>query len=177
MKATSTRIWKRWPFAERRTTKRPVQPAPFDGDRRCGVGSTRTRRYSALKVVRAYCRRAQRIDRMILSCFVLGFYPEGGRGALSGVGGEVSASREPVGKQLDQVVKAFHRRALRDQYRVLIFDGVVLSRRVAPERFAGRSWCVGDSAGWEEGDHRLSAGQGRMLSAWEAFFNDLYRRD
>jgi len=32
----------------------------------------RTRRYSALKVVRAYARRAQRIDRMILSCFVLG---------------------------------------------------------------------------------------------------------
>ena len=32
----------------------------------------RTRRYSALSVVRAYARRAAHIDRMILACFVLG---------------------------------------------------------------------------------------------------------
>ena len=32
----------------------------------------RTRRWSALAVVRAYARRAPHIDRMILACFVLG---------------------------------------------------------------------------------------------------------
>jgi transposase-like protein len=33
------------------------------------------------------------------------------------------------GKQLDCVVEDFHRRRLKDQYRVLVFDGVVLSRK------------------------------------------------
>ena len=32
----------------------------------------RTRRFSALEVVRAYARRAAHVDRMILACFVLG---------------------------------------------------------------------------------------------------------
>jgi transposase-like protein len=32
----------------------------------------RTRTFSALKVVRAYARRAKDVDRMILACFVLG---------------------------------------------------------------------------------------------------------
>jgi len=32
----------------------------------------RTRRYSALEVVRAYARRVVHVDRMILACFVLG---------------------------------------------------------------------------------------------------------
>jgi transposase-like protein len=34
-----------------------------------------------------------------------------------------------VAKQLDAVVAAFHARSLRDQYRVLMLDGVVLARR------------------------------------------------
>jgi len=139
----------------------------------------RTRRYSALKVVRAYSRRAKRIDRMILSCFVLGISTRKVAEALFPVLGErVSASTvSRVGKQLDQVVKAFHCRPLKDQYRVLVFDGVVLSRKsgagairrpvlvVLGIRRDGKKEII---------DFRVAPGESAL--AWEAFFNDLYRR-
>ena len=96
----------------------------------------RTRHYSALKVVRAYARRAPHIDRMILACFVLGISTRKVAEALLPVLGErVSASTvSRVGKQLDEVVEAFHRRSLSDCYRVLVFDGVVMARKTGLER-------------------------------------------
>jgi transposase-like protein len=139
----------------------------------------RTRRYSALKVVRAYARRAQRIDRMILSCFVLGISTRKVAEALFPVLGErVSASTvSRVGKQLDQVVKAFHRRSLKDQYRVLIFDGVVLSRKSGAGALRKPVLVVlgiRPDGKREIIDFRLAPGESAL--AWEAFFNDLYRR-
>lgn len=139
----------------------------------------RTRRYSALKVVRAYSRRVQRIDRMILSCFVLGISTRKVAEALLPVLGErVSASTvSRIGKQLDQVVKAFHRRPLKDQYRVLIFDGVVLSRKSgagALRRPVLVVLGIRPDGKKEIIDFRLAPGE--SASAWEAFFNDLYRR-
>jgi len=139
----------------------------------------RTRRYSALKVVRAYARRAKRIDRMILSCFVLGISTRKVAEALFPVLGErVSASTvSRVGKQLDQVVKAFHRRPLKDQYRVLVFDGVVLSRKSgagALRRPVLVVLGIRPDGQKEIIDFRLAPGE--SASAWEAFFNDLYRR-
>ena len=139
----------------------------------------RTRHYSALKVVRAYSRRAQRIDRMILSCFVLGISTRKVAEALFPVLGErVSASTvSQVGKQLDQVVKAFHRRPLKDQYRVLIFDGVVLSRKSgagALRRPVLVVLGIRPDGKKEIIDFRLAPGESAL--AWEAFFNDLYRR-
>jgi transposase-like protein len=139
----------------------------------------RTRRYSALKVVRAYARRAQRIDRMILSCFVLGISTRKVAEALFPVLGErVSASTvSRVGKQLDQVVKAFHRRPLKDQYRVLVFDGVVLSRKSgagAVRRPVLVGLGIRPDGKKEIIDFRLAPGESAL--AWEAFLNDLYRR-
>jgi putative transposase len=139
----------------------------------------RTRRYSALKVVRAYSRRAKRIDRMILSCFVLGISTRKVAEALFPVLGErVSASTvSRVGKQLDQVVKAFHRRPLKDQYQVLIFDGVVLSRKSgagALRRPVLVVLGIRPDGKKEIIDFRLAPGESAL--AWEAFFNDLYRR-
>jgi putative transposase len=139
----------------------------------------RTRRYSALKVVRAYSRRAKRIDRMILSCFVLGISTRKVAEALFPVLGErVSASTvSRVGKQLDQVVKAFHRRPLKDQYQVLIFDGVVLSRKSgagALRRPVLVVLGIRPDGKKEIIDFRLAPGESAL--AWEAFFNDLDRR-
>jgi putative transposase len=37
-----------------------------------------------------------------------------------------------VAKQLDAVVAAFHTRALKERYRVLMLDGVVLARKTGP---------------------------------------------
>jgi len=139
----------------------------------------RTRRYSALKVVRAYARRAQRIDRMILSCFVLGISTRKVAEALFPVLGErVSASTvSRVGKQLDQLVEAFHRRPVKDRYRVLVFDGVVLSRKTgagALRRPVLVVLGIRPDGKKEIIDFRLAPGE--SASAWEAFFNDLYRR-
>ena len=139
----------------------------------------RTRRYSALKVVRAYSRRAQRIDRMILSCFVLGISTRKVAEALFPVLGErVSASTvSRVGKQLDQVVKAFHRRALKDQYRVLIFDGVALSRKSGAGAIRRPVLVVlGIRPGGKKEIIDFQLASGESAFAWEAFFNDLYRR-
>src|ERR671918_247785 len=91
----------------------------------------RTRTCSALKVVRAYARRAKDVDRMILACFVLGLSTRKVAAALLPVlGRPISpATVSAVARQLDAAVAAFHRRPLKDQYRVLVLDGVVLKRK------------------------------------------------
>jgi putative transposase len=91
----------------------------------------RTRSFSALKVVRTYARRAKHVDRMILACFLLGLSTRKVAAALLPVlGRPVSpATVSAVARQLDAAVAAFHRRPLRDIYRVLVLDGVVLKRK------------------------------------------------
>src|SRR5919108_495369 len=80
----------------------------------------RTRTFSALRVVRAYARRAKDVDRMILACFVLGLSTRKVAIALLPVlGRPVSAATvSAVARQLDGAVAAF-RRPLKDIYRVL----------------------------------------------------------
>ena len=91
----------------------------------------RTRRYSALGVVRAYVARAPHIDQMILACFVLGLSTRKVATALQPVlGRRISPGTvSQVAKMLDGAVEAFHRRPLKDAYPVLMLDGVVLSRK------------------------------------------------
>ena len=139
----------------------------------------RTRRYSGLKVVRAYARRAQHIDRMILACFVLGVSTRKVAEALLPVLGErVSAATvSRVGKQLDQVVEAFHRRPLGNHYKVLVFDGVVMARKTgagAIRRPVLVALGIRPDGKKEIIDFRLAPGESTI--AWEAFLNDLYRR-
>jgi len=139
----------------------------------------RTRHFSAVKVVRAYARRAVHIDRLILSCFVLGVSTRKvGKALLPILGEKVSASTvSRVGKQLDQVVQSFHRRPLKDQYRVLIFDGVVLSRKSgagALRRPVLVALGIRPDGKKEIIDFRLAHGESQ--TEWEAFLNDLYNR-
>jgi transposase-like protein len=76
----------------------------------------RTRTFSALKVVRAYARRAKDVDRMILACFLLGLSTRKVAVALLPVlGRPVSPGTvSQVAKRLDAAVAAFHRRPLKD---------------------------------------------------------------
>jgi transposase-like protein len=71
------------------------------GDIELAVPCTRT--FSALKVVRAYARRAREVDRMILACFVLGLSTRKVAIALLPIlGRPVSpATVSAVAKQLD----------------------------------------------------------------------------
>jgi putative transposase len=139
----------------------------------------RTRTGSAVQVVRAYARRVDHVDRMILSCFVLGLSTRKVSQALLPVLGEpvspMVVSR--VAKTLDGAVRAFHARPLKNRYRFLLFDGVVLKRRTgggAIKRVVLVAMGIRPDGNKEVIDFFLA--QGESQQAWEAFLNDLYRR-
>ena len=92
----------------------------------------RTRTMSGIGVIKAYSRRAVQVDRMILSCFILGLSTRKVSQALLPVLGEsVSATTvSRVSRILDMSVAAFHRRRIHRSYRFLFLDGVVLKRKI-----------------------------------------------
>jgi transposase-like protein len=139
----------------------------------------RTRRFSALAVVRAYARRAAHVDRMILACFVLGLSTRKVATALLPIlGRRVSAATvSAVAKSLDQAVAAFHRRPLRDACKVLMLDGVVLSRKTgagALKRPVLVALGIRPDGRKEVIDFRLAGSE--SAAEWERFLSDLYRR-
>jgi len=139
----------------------------------------RTRKISAVEVVRAYARRAGHIDRMILSCFVLGLSTRKVAQALMPVLGEpVSATVvSRVSKSLDGAVEAFHRRPLKKKYRFLVFDGVVLKRRAgagAIKRVVLVALGITPEGKKEVIDFLIAPGESQ--TSWEESLNDLYRR-
>jgi len=139
----------------------------------------RTRHYSAVKVVRAYARRVGHIDRSILACFVLGVSTRKVAEVLFPIFQErVSAATvSRVAKQLDAVVKAFHGRPLKDAYRALILDGVVISRKTGAGALRQPvlvALGLRPDGKKEIIDFRMAPGESQ--AAWEAFLNDLYRR-
>ncbi len=91
----------------------------------------RTRTFSAIEAVQRYARRHRHLDRAILGCFILGLSTRKVGEALLPIFGErVSpATVSRVAKTLDQAVVEFHGRRLSNRYKVLILDGVVLSRK------------------------------------------------
>ena len=130
-------------------------------------------------MVRAYARRAAHIDRMILACFVLGLSTRKVAIALLPIlGRRISAATvSQVAKTLDAAVAAFHRRPLKDQYRVLMLDGVVLSRKTgmgALRRPVLVALGLRSDGKKEIIDYRLATGE--SAAQWELFLSDLYRR-
>jgi len=119
----------------------------------------RTRLWSAAGVIQAYCRRSKAVDRAILSCFLLGLSTR----KVAGL--SVNARRVCQRQHSEQHqqnprrrVAAFHRRPIRQRYRVLIFDGVVLSRKTgagAVRRPVLVSW---NTARQAKGNYRLPSG-------------------
>ncbi len=139
----------------------------------------RTRRFAPLAVVRAYARRPEQVDRMILSCFVLGLSTRKvGEALLPILGRPISpATVSQVAKQLDRVVAAFHARPLKEPYRVLMLDGVVLARRTgagAIRRPVLVALGLRPDGKKEIIDFRLAASE--SAAEWERFLTDLYRR-
>ena len=95
------------------------------------ISVPRTRTYSPIEIIKAYMRRSRQVDRLILSCFLLGLSTRKvGEALLATLGEKISPSTvSRVAKSLDKAVSAFHRRRLKESYRVLLFDGVVLTRK------------------------------------------------
>jgi putative transposase len=139
----------------------------------------RSRTFSPTAVIRAYARREPWIDRVILACFVLGLSARKvGEALLPILGERVSpATVSRVVKTLDGAVAAFHRRPLANRYRVLLLDGVVLSRRTGagalrrPVLVALGITLAGKK---EILDFQLAPAESQP--AWEAFLHDLYTR-
>jgi transposase-like protein len=139
----------------------------------------RTRHFSALTVVRAYAQRAPHIDRLILCCFVFGLSTRKvAKSLLPALGRPVSPQTvSRVARTLDAAVAAFHRRRLKDQYRVLMLDGVVLKRKTGAGalkrpvlvalgiRFDGKKEII---------DFKLATAE--SAAAWESFLGDLTER-
>jgi putative transposase len=139
----------------------------------------RTRRFAPTAVLRAYARRPEQVDRMILSCFVLGLSTRKvGEALLPILGRPVSPSTVSlVAKQLDAVVAAFHARPLKDRYRVLMLDGVVLSRKTgagAIKRPVLVALGLRPDGKKEVIDFRLAASE--SAAEWERFLGGLIAR-
>src|SRR5437899_9188499 len=139
----------------------------------------RTRRFAPITIVRAYARRPEQVDRMILSCFVLGLsVRKVGEALLPILGRPISPSTvSTVAKQLDAVVAAFHARPLKDRYRVLMLDGVALARRTgagAIRRPVLVALGLRRDGKKEVIDFRLAASE--SAAEWERFLGDLIRR-
>jgi transposase-like protein len=139
----------------------------------------RTRRYSPISVAQAYARRSEDVDRSILACFVLGLSTRKVSEALLPIFGvTISASTvSRVAQVLDEAALAFHRQPLRNQYRVLQFDGVILSRKSgkgALRRPVLVVLGIRPDGKKEIIDFLLARSEGR--DAWEGFLNDLYQR-
>ena len=139
----------------------------------------RTRTMSGVGVIKAYSRRAVQVDRMILSCFILGLSTRKVSQALMPVLGEsVSATTvSRVSRILDMSVAAFHRRRIHRSYRFLFLDGVVLKRRTG----IGSIKSVVLVALGMTGDGKkevidFTTVHGESQAAWDAFLSDLYRR-
>ena len=139
----------------------------------------RTRRFAPIAVVRAYARRPEPVDRMILACFVLGLSTRKvGEALLPILGRPISPSTVSiVAKQLNAVVAAFHARPLKDQYRVVMLDGVVLARKTgagAIKRPVLVALGLRPDGRKEVIDFRLA--QSESAAEWERFLGDLIRR-
>ncbi len=139
----------------------------------------RSRTYSPKEVLRAYARREHWVDRVILACFVLGLSTRKvGEALLPLLGERVSAATvSRVARTLDAAVTAFHRRPLANRYRVLVFDGVVLSRKTgmgALRRPVLVALGITVERRLEILDFRLAPAESQP--AWEAFLNDLHAR-
>jgi transposase-like protein len=139
----------------------------------------RTRSWSAAGLLQAYRRRSASVDRAILGCFLLGLSTRKvARALLPMLGERISAATvSNISKSLDVAVAAFHRRPIRQSYRVLVLDGVVLARKTgagAVRRPVLVALGIRHDGRKEIIDFRQA--QGESTQAWEAFLNDLYRR-
>ena len=139
----------------------------------------RTRHFCPTEVLKSYTRRAPEIDRVILAGFVLGLSTRKvGEVLLPLLGRPVSAATvSRVAKTLDAAVAAFQRRPLKEVYKALMLDGVVLARKTgagALKRPVLVALSIRHDGKKEIIDFRLAASE--SAAEWERFLTDLWRR-
>jgi putative transposase len=126
-----------------------------------------------------YCRRCRSVDRVLLACFCLGLSTRKAASVLAPVLGErVSATTiSCIARGLDREVELYHSRPLKDHYRYLFLDGVVLRSKGALKVQRKILLCAFGIT--VEGKHEMIdfyAAPTESEACWEAFLNDLYQR-
>jgi transposase-like protein len=148
------------------------------GDLELLVPRSRKGRFPA-KLFERYARRCRSVDRVLLACFCLGLSTRKAASVLAPVLGEkVSASTiSRIARDLDQEVGRYHGRELKDQYRYLFFDGVVLRSKGAVKVQKKILLCAFGIT--LEGRHEMidfHVAASESGACWEAFLRDLYQR-
>jgi putative transposase len=131
------------------------------------------------KLFDRYARRYRSVDRVLLACFCLGLSTRKAAAVLAPVLGEkVSASTiSRIAGGLDQEVAKYHSRELKDQYRYLFLDGVVLKSKGALKVQKKILLCAFGIT--VEGRHEMidfHPAASESGACWEAFLRDLYQR-
>ena len=139
------------------------------------VSVPRTRTYNPVEVIEAYGRRSKNVDRLIVSCFLLGLSARKVGTALLAILGEKAspATVSRVAKTLDAEVASFHRRRLSNIYRALIFDGVTLSGKTGMGA-TKRPVLVALGIRRDGKDFRLAASE--SAAEWDGFLRYLFKR-
>ena len=139
----------------------------------------RTRHYCPTEILKSYARRSPEIDRAILAGFVLGLSTRKvGEVLLALLGRPVSATTvSRVARTLDQTVAAFHQRPLKNAYKALMLDGVVLARKTgagALKRPVLVALGIRHDGTKEIIDFQLAGSE--SAAQWERFLTALHRR-
>src|SRR5919109_2056598 len=131
------------------------------------------------KLFARYARRCHSIDTVLLACFCLGLSTRKAAAVLAPVLEEkVSASTiSRISRGLDEQVSEYHRGELKDQYRYLFFDGVVLKSKGAIKVHKKILLCAFGIT--VQGRHEMIdfyPAASESAACWEAFLRDLYQR-
>jgi len=131
------------------------------------------------KLFERYARRCRSIDRVLLACFCLGLSTRKAASVLAPVLEEkVSASTiSRISRGLDGEVEHYHSRPLKDHYRYLFLDGVVLKSKGAAKVQKKILLCAfGITADGKQEMIDFYAAASESQACWESFLNDLYKR-
>lgn len=131
------------------------------------------------KLIERYARRCRSVDRVLLACFCLGLSTRKAASVLAPVLGErVSATTiSRIARGLDKEVKLYHSRPLREQYRYLFFDGVVLKSKGASKVQKKILLCAfGITVDGRQEMIDFYTAPTESQACWEGFLRDLYQR-
>jgi putative transposase len=131
------------------------------------------------KLIERYARRCRSVDRVLLACFCLGLSTRKAASVLAPVLEErVSATTvSRIARELDGEVEYYHSRPLRDHYRYLFLDGVVLKSKGALKVQKKILLCAFGIT--VDGKHEMIdfyAAPTESQACWEGFLKDLYQR-
>ena len=131
------------------------------------------------QILRRYQRREVAVDEALRRVFLLGVSTRQTGPALATLLDEAvsAATVSAVSKVLDQTVAAWHRRALADTYRYLIFDGVSVRIRLVGKvqrRVALCAYGIGEDGQRELIDFLLVRSESE--ENWRSLLEELWRR-